>query len=40
MMDDDFLLEVGFKLLFIDYLLDGYCDYDDYEIDGEFGYGL
>lgn len=40
LLDDDLVFEVGMKLLFIDYLLDGYCDYNDYEIDGEEGYGL
>jgi len=39
MMNDDLLLEVGFKSLSIDYSLDGYRDYNDYEIDGELGYG-
>tara|TARA_Y100000780_G_scaffold41994_1_gene34223 strand:+ start:287422 stop:289764 length:2343 start_codon:yes stop_codon:yes gene_type:complete len=39
LLDDDLVLEVGMKSLSIDYSLDGYRDYNDYEIDGEEGYG-
>lgn len=39
MMDDDLVLEVGFKSLSVDYSLDGYRDYNDYEINGVPGYG-
>ncbi len=39
LLDDDLILEVGMKSLSIDYSLDGYRDYNDYEIDGEEGYG-
>lgn len=39
LLDEDLLLEVGFKSLSVDYSLEGYRDYDDYEIDGELGYG-
>ncbi|MFC3201345.1 TonB-dependent receptor [Alteromonas oceani] len=39
MMDDNLMLEVGFKSLSIDYSLDGYRDYADYEIDSQPGYG-
>ncbi|MFS1702684.1 TonB-dependent receptor [Alteromonas sp. AMM-1] len=39
LLDDDLILEVGMKSLSIDYSLDGYRDYEDYEIDGEEGYG-
>ncbi len=39
LLEDDLVLEVGMKSLSIDYSLDGYRDYNDYEIDGEEGYG-
>jgi iron complex outermembrane receptor protein len=39
LMDDNLKLELGIKSLSVDYSLDGYRDYDDYEIDGEAGYG-
>ncbi|MDC8829774.1 TonB-dependent receptor [Alteromonas gilva] len=39
MMDDNLMLEIGVKSLSIDYSLDGYRDYADYEIDGQPGYG-
>ncbi len=38
-MDDRFNVEVGFKALDIDFSLDGYRDYADYEVDGMPGYG-
>ncbi|MFV8818167.1 TonB-dependent receptor [Haliea sp. E17] len=39
LMDDRLNLQVGFKSLNVDYSLDGYRDYADYEIDSQPGYG-
>ncbi|QIL90601.1 TonB-dependent receptor [Microbulbifer sp. SH-1] len=39
LLDDRLNIEVGAKALAIDYRLDGYRDYADYEIDGAPGYG-
>lgn len=38
-LDDDLKLEVGFKSLGVDYSLDGYRDYNDYEINSTAGFG-
>ncbi len=39
MMNDRLMLELGLKSLSIDYSLDGYRDYNDYEVGGMPGYG-
>lgn len=39
MLDDMLTVEFGFKSLDIDYTIDGYRDFADYEIDGAAGYG-
>lgn len=39
LMEDNLILEVGLKSLSVDYSLNGYRDYNDYEINGEAGYG-
>jgi iron complex outermembrane receptor protein len=39
LMDDMLTLEIGVKSLQIDYSIDGYRDFNDYEIAGEPGYG-
>ena len=39
LLDDALKLEVGLKSLSVDYRLDGYRDYNDYEINSQVGYG-
>ena len=39
LLDDALKLELGIKSLSVDYTLDGYRDYADYEINSEAGYG-
>jgi iron complex outermembrane receptor protein len=39
LLNDDLKVQVGVKSLNVDYSLDGYRDYNDYEINSEAGYG-